>query len=119
MATAGKLRETLAEYKDDEPLVWQFYTGDHAHIPEWHFKKVAEALQDHEPYLEELHELMSEWMQATYKKLVSDGTVQLSYGELPGSHAEQVEYFSFCTCEDGPKIWDDCTDHGVEWSDSE
>lgn len=113
MATAGKLRKTLAEYKDDEPLVWQFYTGDHAHIPEWHFREVAEALQNHEGYLEELHELMSEWMQATYKRLVSNGTVELSYGELADfTHAKQVEFFSFCTCEDGPKVWDDCTQDG-------
>lgn len=119
MAAAGRLRQALAEYGDEAPLVWQFYDSDHAHIPAHHFREVAEALQDHEPYLEELHELMSEWMQATYKRLVSDGTVQLSYGELPGSHTEQVEFFRFCTCEDGPKVWDDCTDYGVEWSVSE
>jgi hypothetical protein len=113
MATAGRLREALKEYKDDEALLWQFYDGSHAHIPEWHFKAVAEALQDHERYLEELHELMSNWMQATYKRLVSDGTVQLSYGELPGSHAEQVEFFEWCSCEDGPKVWDDCTQDGT------
>jgi len=113
MATAGRLREALKEYKDDEPLLWQFYDGSHAHIPEWHFTKVAEALQNSEPFLEELHELISDWMQLTFKRLVSDGTVQLSYGELPGSHAEQVEFFSFCTCEDGPKVYDDCTQDGT------
>jgi len=113
MATVGRLREALKEYKDDEPLVWQFYTGDHAHIPEWHFKEVAEALQDYEPYLEELHELMSEWMQLTYKRLVSDGDIQLSYGELAElNHAKQVELFEWCSCEDGPKVWDDCTQDG-------
>jgi hypothetical protein len=112
MATAGKLRETIAEYKNDEALVWQFYDGSHAGIPEWHFKEVAKALQDYEPYLEELHELTSNWMQATYKRLVSDGTVQLSYAELPGSHAEQVEFFEWCSCEDGPKVYEDCTQDG-------
>jgi hypothetical protein len=112
MATAGRLREALKQYKDDEPLLWQFYDGSHAHIPEWHFTEVAEALQNSEPFLEELHELISNWMQATYKRLVSDGTVQLSYGELPGSHAEQVEFFEWCSCEDGPKVWDDCTQDG-------
>ena len=120
MATAGALRETLADYSDEAPLLWQFYDADHAHIPAWHFGAVAEALQDSKLFLEELHELMSEWMQATYKRLVSDGTVQLSYGELADlNHAKQVELFNFCTCEDGPKVWDDCTDYGVEWSDSE
>lgn len=112
MATAGKLRETLAEYKDNQPLVWQFYSADHAHIPKHHFREVADALQDSQPFLEDLHELISEWMQATYERLVSDGTVQLSYGELPGTHADQVKFFSFCTCEDGPKVWDDCTQDG-------
>jgi hypothetical protein len=112
MATAGRLREALAEYKDHEPLLWQFYTAEHAHIPEWHFEEVAKTLQNFGIYQEELHELMSEWMQLTYKRLVNDGTVQLSYGELPGSHAEQVEFFSFCTCEDGPKVFDDCTQDG-------
>ena len=113
MATAGRLREALKEYKDDEALLWQFYDGSHAHIPEWHFKAVAEALQDHERYLEELHELMSEWMHETYRRLVSDGTVQLSYGELADlTHVKQVELFGWCSCEDGPKVWDDCTQDG-------
>ena len=113
MATAGKLRDTIAEYENDAPLLWQFYDGSHADIPEWHFREVAKALQDYEPYLEELHELTSHWMQATYKRLVSDGTVQLSYGELADlTHAKQVEFFGWCSCEDGPKVWDDCTQDG-------
>lgn len=38
---------------------------------------------------------------------------QLSWGELANlTHARQVELFSFCTCEDGPKVWDDCTQDG-------
>jgi hypothetical protein len=113
MATAGKLRETIAEYKDDEPLLWQFWTAEHADIPRHHFEEVASYLQDSEVFLEELHELVSEWWQTTYKRMVSDGDIQLSYGELPESHAKQVEFFSFCTCEDGPKIWDDCTQDGT------
>ena len=113
MATAGRLREALKEYKDDEPLLWQFYDGSHAHIPEWHFTEVAEALQNSEPFLEELHELMSEWMHETYRRLVSDGTVQLSYGELADlTHPKYVELYGWCSCEDGPKVWDDCTQDG-------
>lgn len=113
MATAGALRETLAEYGNEAPLVWQFYDADHAHIPAHHFREVAEALQNSEPFLEELHELMSDWMIDTYKRLVSDGTVQLSYGELADlNHAKQVELFGWCSCEDGPKVWDDCMEGG-------
>ena len=113
MATAGRLRDMIAEYKDDEPLLWQFWSAEHAGIPEWHFEEVASYLQDSEVFLEELHELVSEWWQTTYKRMVSDGDIQLSYGELPGSHTEQVEFFRFCTCEDGPKVWDDCTQDGT------
>lgn len=113
MATAGKLRHALAEYKDDEALLWQFYTADHAGIPKHHFEEVASYLQDSEVFLEELRELMSEWWQTTYRRMISDGDIQLSYGELPESHAVQVEFFSFCTCEDGPKVWDDCTQDGT------
>ena len=114
MATAGKLRETIAEYKDDEPLLWQFYTGDHADIPEWHFGEVASYLQDSEVFLEELHELMSEWMDITYKRLVRDGVIEFSYGELADfTHAKQVEFYEFCTCEDGPKVYEDCTQDGT------
>lgn len=113
MATAGKLRKTLAEYKDDQPLLWQFWSAEHAGIPEWHFGEVASYLQDSEVFLEELHELVSEWWQTTYRRMVSDGDIQLSYGELAElNHAKQVELFGFCTCEDGPKVWDDCTQDG-------
>ena len=38
---------------------------------------------------------------------------QLSWSELADlTHAKQVELFGFCTCEDGPKVWDDCTQDG-------
>jgi hypothetical protein len=37
----------------------------------------------------------------------------LSWGELAElTHARQVELFSWCSCEDGPKVWDDCTQDG-------
>lgn len=39
--------------------------------------------------------------------------VWLSMSELAElTHAKQVELFSFCSCEDGPKVWDDCTQDG-------
>jgi hypothetical protein len=113
MATAGQLRATIAEYKDDEALLWQFYDKDHAAIPEDSFASVAAAMQNNEAFLEELHELVSVYMEITYKRLVSDGTVQLYMSELADlNHAKQVELFGFCTCEDGPKVWDDCSQDG-------
>ena len=113
MATAGQLRATIAEYKDDEALLWQFYDKDHAAIPEHSFAAVAAAMQNSEAFLEDLHELVSQWLGLTYKRLVSDGTVQLSYGELADlTHAKQVELFGWCSCEDGPKVWDDCSQDG-------
>jgi hypothetical protein len=38
---------------------------------------------------------------------------QLSWAELAElTHTKQVELFGFCTCEDGAKVWDDCTQDG-------
>ncbi len=113
MASAGRLREALEEYKDDEPLLWQFWTAEHADIPRHHFEEVASYLQDSEVFLQELHELVSEWVKITYRRMVSDGDIELSYGELADfTHAKQVEFYEFCTCEDGPKVYDDCTQDG-------
>jgi hypothetical protein len=40
-------------------------------------------------------------------------TPQLSYSELADlTHISQVELFGFCTCEDGPKVYEDCTQDG-------
>jgi hypothetical protein len=42
-----------------------------------------------------------------------DDTPQLSWSELAElTHVSQVEMFGFCTCEDGPKVYDDCTQDG-------
>ncbi len=39
---------------------------------------------------------------------------QLSWGELADlTHITQVELFGFCTCEDGPKVYEDCTQDGL------
>ena len=114
MATAGRLREALKEYKDDEPLLWQFWSAEHADIPEDHFEAITSYLQDSPVFLEELHELLSEWVDITYKRLVRDGIIEFSYGELADfTHAKQVEFYEFCTCEDGPKVYDDCTQDGT------
>jgi hypothetical protein len=38
---------------------------------------------------------------------------QLSWSELAQlNHTRQVEQFGWCSCEDGPKVWDDCTQDG-------
>jgi len=40
-------------------------------------------------------------------------TPQLSYSELADlTHILQVEIFGFCTCEDGPKVYEDCIQDG-------
>jgi hypothetical protein len=48
------------------------------------------------------------WMPGNYEP------PQLSWSELADlTHSKQVELFGFCTCEDGPKVWDDCTQDGT------
>ena len=40
-------------------------------------------------------------------------TTQLYWSELADlTHISQVETFGFCTCEDGPKVYEDCTQNG-------
>lgn len=112
MSNAGELRRTLKEYKDDTPLLWAFYAADHAAIPEASFAEVAETLQNSEVFLEELHELYSEWMLRIYER-IEHGGPQLSYSEMADlTHRKQVEFFGWCACEDGPKVYDDCTQDG-------
>lgn len=82
-------------------------------IPSHHAEQVDQALKNNEGFRDTLQNFLSQNMQDTHKQLISDGDIQLSYGELPESHAVQVEFFSFCTCEDGPKVWDDCTQDGT------
>jgi hypothetical protein len=44
---------------------------------------------------------------------IQDDTPQLSWSELADlTHVSQVEMFGWCMCEDGPKVWDDCTQDG-------
>jgi hypothetical protein len=45
--------------------------------------------------------------------ITNDDPPQLSWSELADlTHVKQVELFGFCTCEDGPKVYDDCTQDG-------
>jgi hypothetical protein len=40
-------------------------------------------------------------------------TPQLYWSEMAElTHISQVEMFGFCTCEDGPKVYEDCTQDG-------
>jgi hypothetical protein len=44
---------------------------------------------------------------------IQDDAPQLSWGELADlTHVSQVEMFGWCSCEDGPKVYDDCTQDG-------
>jgi hypothetical protein len=46
-------------------------------------------------------------------KTTETETPQLSYSELADlTHISQVEMFGFCTCEDGEKVFEDCTQNG-------
>jgi hypothetical protein len=45
--------------------------------------------------------------------ILEEEAPQLSMSELAElTHARQVELFNWCSCEDGPKVWDDCTQDG-------
>jgi hypothetical protein len=45
--------------------------------------------------------------------ILEEEAPQLSWSELAElTHTRQVELFGWCSCEDGPKVWDDCTQGG-------
>jgi hypothetical protein len=63
-----QLKEALKEYRDETPLVWQFYASEHAAIPEEDFGAVSQALMKNQVFLEDLHEFISEWLYQTHKQ---------------------------------------------------
>jgi hypothetical protein len=71
-ATAGSLRETIAPISNDTPMLWQYYTAEHAAIPEAHFEAVAHVLQNSPVFLEELHQFMSEWLEITNERIIKE-----------------------------------------------
>lgn len=73
MSTVSKLKEALKDYRDDTPLLWQFYASDHAAIPEDQFEEVAYRLMDNQVFLEDLHEFLSEWMELTLDQVKNSG----------------------------------------------
>lgn len=73
MSTVSKLKEALKDYRDDTPLLWQFYASDHAAIPEDQFEEVAYRLMDNQVFLEDLHEFLSEWMELTLDQVKKSG----------------------------------------------
>lgn len=73
MSTVSKLKEALKDYRDDTPLLWQFYASDHAAIPEDQFEEVAYRLMDNQVFLEDLHEFLSEWMELTLDQVKNGG----------------------------------------------
>jgi hypothetical protein len=62
-ATAGSLRESIAPIANNTPMLWQYYTAEHASIPEANFEAVATVLQNSTVFQEELHQFMSEWLE--------------------------------------------------------
>lgn len=71
-ATAGSLRETIAAIPNDTPMLWEFYTADHAAIPEENFEAVAHVLMNSEVFLEDHHQFMSEWLEITNKRITEE-----------------------------------------------
>ena len=69
MSTAGQLKESLKDYRDDTPLLWQFYASEHAAIPGDDFEEVAKRLMANQVFLEDLHEFLSEWMESTHTQV--------------------------------------------------
>ena len=48
------------------------------------------------------------------KNTITNEPPQLSWSEIADlTHSKQVELFNFCTCEDGPKVYDDCDQTGL------
>lgn len=46
-------------------------------------------------------------------ELADNGDVVMDWGEVADlTHAKQVQYFGFCTCEDGEKVYEDCLTEG-------
>lgn len=71
-ATAGSLRETIAAIPNDTPMLWQFYTADHAAIPEENFEDVAHVLMNSDEFLEELHQFISEWLEIANERITEE-----------------------------------------------
>ena len=47
------------------------------------------------------------------KTQTENETPQLYWSQIADlTHISQVEMFGFCTCEDGPKVYEDCTQDG-------
>jgi hypothetical protein len=67
--SAGRLKEALKEYGDDTPLLWQFYTSDHAGIPASDFEAVSSYLMDDQVFLEDHHQFISDWLETIHTQL--------------------------------------------------
>jgi hypothetical protein len=72
-----KVKDLIAQLQEEDqeaPLVVQYYTSAHAAIPEAHFEAVAIVMMNSEAFLEEAHELFSDWMALTNERLIKDLT---------------------------------------------
>jgi hypothetical protein len=73
MSTVRQLKEALKEYADDTPLLWQFYTSEHAAIPEQYFEDVAEVLMNEAMFLEDHHAFISQWLESALDRIREEG----------------------------------------------
>ncbi len=67
--TVGRLKEELSQYSDDTPILWQYYTADHAFIDAELWRKVSEELQTNDEFLEDHHEFMNGWFDSAERKI--------------------------------------------------
>lgn len=68
-STVARLKEELNEYSDDTPILWQFYTADHAFIEPELWRKIAAELQTSDEFLEDHHEFMNGWFDSAERKI--------------------------------------------------
>jgi hypothetical protein len=60
-----RIKHLIAELQEEDKeaaVLVQYYTVDHAAIPEAYFEAVAEYLQGNDNFLEDIHEVFTSWM---------------------------------------------------------
>jgi len=71
--TVAALKESLEEYGDQTPILWQFYTEDHAQIDSELWKGISEELMQNQEFWEDHHLFMSGWFDSAQKKIEEEG----------------------------------------------
>jgi hypothetical protein len=67
--TVARLKEELSQYSDDTPILWQYYTADHAYIDPELWRKISQELQTNTEFLEDHHEFINGWFDSAQKKI--------------------------------------------------